>query len=158
MNAAARLGQLRTFLFALAASLFAGTILELLSVKHYKEPVQLIPFALCGLGLVSIAVVWSRPGRTTVLAFRVLMLVIAGGSGLGVYMLIKGNYEFAHEIHPRASTSSLITSALTGRDPLMAPGTLAIGAAIAIAATFATVSAAEARSVTAPGARTVGAR
>jgi hypothetical protein len=153
MSAATRLGQLRTFLFALAASLFAGTVVELIAVKHYQDPIQLVPFALCGLGLIAIAVVWSRPGRTTVLAFRMLMLVIASGSGLGVYKHIEGNYEFAHEIHPRASATSLITSAVTGRDPPMAPGILAIGASIAVAATFAAVTSEETRSVTVHGAR-----
>ncbi len=153
MSAAARLGQLRTFLFALSASLFAGTVVELITVKHYQDWLQLVPFALGGLGMVATAVVWRRPARTTVAAFRLLMLVIAVGSALGVYKHVEGNYAFAHEIHPRASTTSLVKSALTGRDPLMAPGILAIGATIAVAATFASVST-ESRSVAVAEAQT----
>lgn len=132
-----RLHRLGTFLHLLSIVLFAGTIAELLSVKHYGEPIRLVPFALCGLGLLALAAVWVRPTRGIVLVTRALMAVIAAGSLLGVYEHVRGNLEFAREVHPHASTIELLKATLTGRDPLMAPGILAVGAVIAIAATYA---------------------
>jgi hypothetical protein len=137
MTADAKLHRLRTFLFALSASLFAGTVLELIAVKHYQDPMQFVPFALCGLGIVMIVLTWFKANILPILVVRALMVVIAAGSALGVYQHITGNYEFASEIHPRWSTLQLLEAAVRGRDPLMAPGILAVGAVLALAATFA---------------------
>lgn len=131
-----RLRRLRTFLFALAAALFLGTVLELLAVKHYGSRLQILPLVLCGLGLVAVGIAWATPRAKAVLVVRVLMLLIAAGSVWGVYAHIEGNYAFASEIRPRERTIDHLRSALTGRDPLMAPGILAIGALVAIAATY----------------------
>jgi hypothetical protein len=130
------------FLFVLAAALYVGTVLELLAVKHYDSRLQLLPFALCGIGLLAIAVAWAKPGRKAVLVTRLVMLAIAAGSLWGVYAHIEGNYEFAREIRPRESTSAHLRSAISGRDPLMAPGILAFGAIVTVAATFTTSSSA----------------
>ena len=140
MSGDSTLRRLRIFLQLLAATLFAGTIVELLAAKHYADLLQLVPFGLCGLGLLTLGVVWTRPSRLTVLALRATMTVIALGSLLGVYEHIRGNLEFAREIHPRASTISLLQTAFTGRNPLGAPGLLAVAAAVAIAATVAMVT------------------
>jgi hypothetical protein len=134
------LRRLRAFLVLLAAALFAGTIGELLAAKHYGDPIQLVPFALCGLGLLALGVIRTRPSRGTILAVRALMIVIALGSVLGVYEHIAGNYEFVREVRPGADAWSLAKATLTGRDPLLAPGILAVGAALAIAATYATAA------------------
>ncbi len=146
MNEGIRLRQLRTFLYALAAAMFAGTVLELLAVEHYQDAIQLIPFGLCALGVLAIGLVWLKPGPTVVLAFRVFMVITAVGSLFGVYKHLEGNYEFAHELRPRAGFSDLLEATLKGGAPMMAPGILAIGAIIAVAATFASV-AVESRSV-----------
>jgi hypothetical protein len=138
MSAVERLHHLRTFLFALAALLFAGTVAELLLAEHFDGPVQLIPFALCGLGLVMLGATWLRPARWSVLGLRVAMVGIAAGSLLGVWEHLEGNRGFALEVHPDAARLDLIRSALTGRDPLLAPGILAVAAVVAVAATFAT--------------------
>ena len=45
--------RLRMVLFAIAAAAFLGTVAELVLAKHFKEPVQLIPFALSGVGLIA---------------------------------------------------------------------------------------------------------
>ncbi len=129
------LRQLGRFLHLLAIALFAGTILELIAAKHYDEPTQLIPFLLCGLGIGLVALAWARPTARTIRWLRVAMLVIAGGSLLGVYFHVSGNMEFAREIHPDASFWTLLRAGLQGRDPLLAPGVLAVAAAVAIAAT-----------------------
>ena len=137
MTPRATLSRLRAFLHALAAGLFLGTIGELLSVKHYGEPVRLIPFALCLLGLIVLAVAWFRPGRRVLLASTGLLTVIAASSLLGVYFHVEGNLELVHEVHRHPTTRQLVEAALTGRNPLLAPGTLAVAAVIALAALYA---------------------
>ena len=61
----------------------------------------------------------------------------AAASLIGVWAHIEGNTGFEKELHPHATTTELVKAALTGRDPLMAPGILAIAALIAIVASVA---------------------
>jgi hypothetical protein len=138
MNERAALRRLGAFLHLLAAGLFVGTIAELVSAQHYDETIQLVPFALCGLGLLALAALWVFPNRPVVLAVRGLMIVIAAGSLMGIYEHIVGNLGFVQEVRPHANTLTKIKETLTGRDPLLAPGILAIGATLAIAATYVT--------------------
>lgn len=132
-----RLARLTTLLYALSAALFAGTIVELLSAKHFQEPMQLVPFALCVAGLVAIGVAWKRPSRQSVLALRLVMLIAAGGSLLGMWEHLEGNIGFIQEMHPDVTGWRLLLGAVTGRAPLLASGALAVAGAVAIAATFA---------------------
>lgn len=134
------LRQLGRFLHLLAIALFIGTILELIAAKHYDEPTQLIPFLLCGLGIGLVALAWGRPTVRTIRWLRAVMLVIAAGSVLGVYFHVSGNMEFAREIHPDASLWTLLRAGIQGRDPLLAPGVLAVAAAVSIAATTTTTT------------------
>jgi hypothetical protein len=132
-----RLARLTNLLYGLAAIMFGGTIIELLAAKHYQEPMQLVPFALCVAGLVAVLLAWKRPGRTTVLGMQGLMVVTATATLLGIWKHIEGNIGFIHEMHPTTSGWPLIYGALTGRAPLLASGVLAAAATTAIAATFA---------------------
>jgi len=132
-----RLARLTNLLYGLAAVMFGGTIIELLAAKHYQEPMQLIPFALCAAGLVAVLLAWKRPGRATVQGMRGLMVVTTAATLLGIWKHIEGNIGFIHEMHPTTSGWPLIYGALTGRAPLLASGALAMAAATAIAASFA---------------------
>ncbi len=132
-----RLARLTNFLYGLAAVMFGGTIVELLAARHFQEPVQLIPFLLCGVGLVAVLLAWRRPERMTVQGLRGLMLVTAAATVLGIWKHIEGNIEFIHEMHPTTTGWPLIVGALTGRAPLLASGALAAAATTAITATFA---------------------
>jgi hypothetical protein len=131
-----RLMRLTNLLYGLAAVMFGGTILELVAARHYQDPVQLIPFALCATGFVAVLLAWKRPGWATVQALRLLMLVTAA-TLLGIWKHIEGNIGFIHEMHPATSGWPLLAGALTGRAPLLASGVLAAAATTAIAATFA---------------------
>jgi hypothetical protein len=140
MNERTALTRLRAFLHLLAAGLFVGTVAELLAAKHYDETVKLVPFALCGLGLAAIAVVWKRPDRRTVTVVRALMLVIALGSLWGIYEHVTGNLDFVHEVRPHADAKTVLKAGVQGGDPILAPAVLAVGAAVALAATYATAT------------------
>lgn len=132
-----RLDRLANVLYGLAAIKFAGIIFELLAAKHYDDPIQLIPFALCGAGLILVLLAWRRPRRETVQLSRGFMLVTAAASLLGVWKHVEGNMGFVLELHPNATGWELISGALTGQAPLLASGALAVTGVIAITATFA---------------------
>jgi hypothetical protein len=140
MNEQAALRRVGRFLYFLSAGLFFGTIGELWAVGHDKETIQLLPYALCVLGLACLCALKWRLNQNTVIAVRAVMIVIALSSLLGVYEHITGNLDFAREIHKHASTISRLKSALTGGAPVLAPGILAVAAAIGVAATYASAA------------------
>ncbi len=139
MNESERLTRIRRALLVVAGFLFAGTIGELIAVKHYDGNVNvlLLPFLLCGLGLVGLLVAVRVHDTRAVIAVRLLMAGIAASSLIGVYQHLNGNAEFARELHPKSTTWELLKAGMTGRDPLMAPGILAVAAIVTIIATFA---------------------
>ena len=83
MSADVIVTRLRSFLLMLASALCAGIIIELGLTGHFKEPVQFVPFGLCGLGLIALLAVLFRPNRTTLWALRIIMLIAALGGLLG---------------------------------------------------------------------------
>jgi hypothetical protein len=136
MNPDIVLFHLRRFLLALSGLLFAGTLIELSFINHAEEPVQLIPFALCGVGLFAVIASLLRPQRGTLIALRACMGLIAMGGFLGMYEHIENNVAFQLEIRPRSTTIETIAAALGGANPLLAPGILALAAVLAVAATY----------------------
>lgn len=132
------LARVRTFLHVIALGLFMGTIGELLMVKHYGEPLKLVPFALCGAGCLAIVAAWRWPRQLVLLGVRGLMLGTMAGSLVGVYAHIEGNLASAQEIHRHATTVERIKQVLTGRNPIAAPGMLAVATLLLIAATYVT--------------------
>jgi hypothetical protein len=136
MSDASVLFRLRQFLLVVSALLLAGTLSELWLINHMEDPVQLIPFVLCGLGLAAVFVAMLRPRRAALLVLRACMGLTALGSFLGVYLHLEGNLGFHRELHPNASTGELLMGTLGGANPLLAPGILALTAALAIAATY----------------------
>jgi hypothetical protein len=129
-------GRLRTFLFALSGFMCAGTIVELILAEHTEEPLQFVPFVLCGLGLLAVAAALLRPRRATLIALRVVMGALMVGSLFGVYEHVAGNLAFELEIRPSATASAVWLQALKGAAPLLAPGVLALAAIVALAATY----------------------
>jgi hypothetical protein len=129
--------RLRMFLLWLSAWLCVGTIVELFLAKHYDDPIQLIPFALCGLGLIAVAAALRWPQRAQLLALRGVMSLLLLGSLLGVYQHLINNFAFELDMRPSAVWSDVWFQALRGAAPLLAPGILAVAAVVAIAATYA---------------------
>lgn len=130
------LARLRVFLRLLAVGMYVASIGELLSVEHYDETLQLIPFALCGLGILAVAADWAVPRLWSTWALRGVAVLTAAGSAYGLYLHLRGNYEFASEIHAHASTRYLVEATLRGGNPLLAPGLLTVAALLALAATY----------------------
>jgi hypothetical protein len=113
-----------------------GTVLELWLAKHTKEPLQLVPFVLCAVGLIAVLGALLRPRRVTLMILRGVMAVLIGGSVLGIYAHLEGNIAFALDIRPTATVRDVFFGALRGSAPLLAPGILAVAGIIALAATY----------------------
>lgn len=130
------LDRLRKFFLLFVGFMCMGTVVELLLAGHSKEPMQLVPFVLCGLGLITVLGALYAPQRKTILALRVVMALLIAGSLLGVYEHLAANFAFAQEVRPTADMGRLLFATLTGGSPLLAPGTLALAAITALAATY----------------------
>lgn len=130
------LQRLRQFLLLLAGFLCLGTMVELGLIEHWDDPPQILPFVLCGLGL--IAVVWFliQPKYKTARLLRWIMGITLAGSLFGIFEHVEHNIGFALEIRPNATLGDVFFEALGGVNPLLAPGMLAVAALLAIAATY----------------------
>ena len=115
---------------AIAAVGFAGVIAELVLHEHWAEPLQVVPFFLCGAGI------GASPGRVTARLLQVVMLLAAVGAVIGMVQHLRGNLGFEREIFPEAPLAELLGSAVRGVAPLLAPGGIALGALVAAAATY----------------------
>ncbi|HEU4595174.1 MAG TPA: hypothetical protein VFS10_08375 [Pyrinomonadaceae bacterium] len=136
MSPADVLARLRRFLLAFSVLLLGGSLVELFLVEHTEDAVQLIPFALCGLGALAALAALFKPRRATLLALRACMLLVVAGSLFGIYQHVSHNYAFQQEVNPNATGGELLRGALGGANPLLAPGILAVAAVLALAAAY----------------------
>jgi hypothetical protein len=136
MSADDILSRLRRFLLVFSIGLMGGALLELWLIEHMEDPVQFIPFGLCALGTLAALAVLARPRRATLIALRVCMALVVIGSLLGIYLHVEGNYALQREISPNATAGAALSDALSGANPLLAPGILAVAAVLALAATY----------------------
>ena len=128
--------RLRRFLLVLSISLFGGALVELWLVGHTQDAIQWVPFALCILGSFAVLLVFFRPGPGTIKILRICMALVVLGTLLGIYLHVEGNMLFAKEIQPNSPTTDLVLKGLSGANPLLAPGILAVAAVLAVAATY----------------------
>jgi hypothetical protein len=102
----------------------AGTGVELLFLNHTKGFSQLIPLVLLVMSLLVLA--WHALERksSSLRAFQItmLLLVVAGIVGTGLHY--KANQEFELEGNPSAKGMPLLSKALTGAAPALAPGAM----------------------------------
>lgn len=128
--------RLRRFLLAVTAAIFIGTVIELVLVDHTEETLQWVPFILSSLGFITVGWVWFAPGKKSLLVLRWVMVAVALGSLVGIYLHFSGNLAFTREINPSYSLSESIVPALKGSYPLLAPGVLFLAGTLGIAATW----------------------
>ncbi len=128
--------RLRGALWAVVAAICVGTPLELLLLEHWGSPIQAVPFALSALGLLAAAAVLLRPGPTTIKASRWAMALVGLGGLFGTWEHLEHNAEFAVEIDSTIGGSALLVEALTGANPLLAPGIFCLAALAGLAATW----------------------
>jgi hypothetical protein len=102
-----------------------GLEVELALLRHAESFTQWMPHVTLLIGLLITAAVYFRPGRTTLRALQVTMLLFLVIGLLGVILHLKGNVEFALERNPALRGAGLAWKALRGATPALAPGALA---------------------------------
>lgn len=136
MSAGEVLRRLRIFLLVLSSLLFAGTLFELWLVNHTEDAIQWLAFVLGGIGLVVTLIVLFRREPATLRLLRCSMLLVIVGSLFGVYQHVYNNIAFEREIQPNATLRQLFWKGLSGANPLLAPGTLAVAGLLSLAGTY----------------------
>ena len=136
MSTAEVLRRLRLFLLVLSSLLFAGTLLELSLVNHTEGAIQWSAFVLAGIGLLVTLGVLARRGPVTVSLLRWCMFLVIVGSLFGIYQHVSNNIAFEREIQSNATWSHLMWKGLSGANPLLAPGTLAVAGLLSLVGTY----------------------
>ena len=116
-------GMLRIWILGVLVLGLLGTVVELVLLSHYEQPVQLVPVVLIVLAL--IVLVWHVMGRGAA-SLRVLMglmilFVLAGFAGFVAHF--HGSAEFQLDLEPSLSTWELLEKVMRAKaPPLLAPG------------------------------------
>jgi len=119
------LAMLRRFLLAILALGLAGTLTELVLLRHDEGGLQWIPLVLIGLAMATVLWRVVRGGRASLVALELLMLVfpLAGIAGMALHF--RANVEFQTEIDPSMSGWTLFTKAIHAKaPPALAPGAM----------------------------------
>ena len=128
--------RLRRFLLWLAMLAFSTTVIELWLEDHTRQPLQWIPWILCGMGLIALGAALLRPQPRVLRALRGVMALVALGGLVGIAVHLIENWTFEQEVHPQAVAGAALLATLKGAAPLLAPGVLIFGALLALAATY----------------------
>ena len=126
------LQRISNALLLLSLVLYGGTIVELFAAKHYDERTQLIPFAMSAVGAICVVAAWLRPTPRSRRLLQVVLAVALIVSGLGIYFHVTANIAFLTDFQPDASWSQRADAAVHGRDPLLAPGILALASGLGV--------------------------
>ena len=103
-------------------SLGLGT--ELLLLNHFEEWRQQVPLVLLALGLIWLAARMFYRGAIILRLFRWTMLAFVLGGIVGLWFHLSANMEFELEMYPTMSGLELLSKALSGAMPALAPGAL----------------------------------
>jgi hypothetical protein len=136
---------LRRGVLLLAAIATAGTAAELATERHWRNPIQLIPWVALGVLAIALTLLATRPDRRRVLLVRVLAVAVALTTVLGIFEHIKHNLNVGgYDAVYGASWSSLpfahqlwyAATKTVGSAPPLAAGVLAQAALLTILATW----------------------
>lgn len=127
---------LRRFVLAAAVATYLAAAVELILVEHYEEWQQFLPFGMIGLGVLAAGWAWASPGHASVAAARWAGALAVGTSLAGVYWHVTGNLAFVREVMPDAGTAKVLWGTVSGGNPLLAPGMIALAGLLAAAATY----------------------
>ena len=119
----ARIGVLRRWILGVLMLGLLGTVIELILLEHYEQPLQFVPLVLIGLAFVTLA--WntlqdSAASRRT-LVIVMILFVLAGFAGAAAHFI--GSAEFQLELDPSMSTWDLVVKVMRAKaPPVLAPG------------------------------------
>jgi hypothetical protein len=125
------------YLYRLLLAIFVlglvGVLAELLLLEHYEDLWQFVPLGLIVLGI-GATLVWSwRPTLGARRLFKAVLGLFALSGAVGLFLHYRGNVEFEVEMDPSIRGLALFREAMMGATPALAPGTMALFAAIGLA-------------------------
>lgn len=117
----------RVFRLGLLAILIlgtAGTVVELLLLKHTDGFWQVVPLGLLGVALAVLVAHAIAAGAATVRALQGVMLLFLVSGAAGMFLHYRGNVEWELERMASLSGFDLFKHAVMGATPTLAPGTM----------------------------------
>ena len=97
---------------------------ELLLLGHFEEWRQQVPLASLAFGLVLLSARILYRGTVILRLFRLTMLAFVLGGMVGLWFHLSANMEFELEMYPTLTGLELLSKALGGAMPALAPGAL----------------------------------
>ncbi len=114
---------LRGWILGVLALGLLGTVIELVLLEHYEQPLQLVPVALIVAALAVIAWHLLRPGSASLNVLLALMAFFVLAGFVGFVAHFYGSTEFQLELNPDMGTWELLEKVLRAKaPPLLAPG------------------------------------
>jgi hypothetical protein len=130
------LSRLRTILLWTLVFGAAGMMGELLLIGHDESTAQFVPLVLLATGILVAGALLVSPSRGRLRLMRLLMVLFLGAGILGVGLHYQGNNEFELEMYPSLAGVELMSKALTGATPVLAPGSMSLLGVVGLALTY----------------------
>jgi hypothetical protein len=133
----AAVAPLRRALTWIAVVGFVGTAADLLLLQHYEDPWQWAPLAIAATATVALAAQVLRPGTTSLMMTRSVMIASVVAALVGVWLHYRGSMEFQLETDPSLGGLDLLLKVLRSKaPPTMAPFNLAVLGLVGLASTY----------------------
>jgi hypothetical protein len=130
------LSRLRTILLWTVVFGAFGMMGELLLIGHDESTAQFVPLVLLATGVFVAGALLISPSRSRLRVLQLLMALFLGAGILGVGLHYQGNNEFELEMYPSIGGVELMSKALTGATPVLAPGSMSLLGVIGLAVTY----------------------
>ncbi len=127
---------LRTVVWAVAGATYLGALTDMVLVEHYEEWRQWIAVVAAAAGLASVAWAWTTPTARSLKTVHVVSAGIAAISVLGIAFHLWGNVQFSIEVAPDETLRERLWDTLSGGNPALAPGMMAVAAVLGWAAAW----------------------
>jgi hypothetical protein len=122
-ESAVHLETLRGWVLVVLVLGLTGTVVELILLRHYEQPMQLVPVALIVLSAAALAWNVVRRDATSLNALMIVMTLCVLASVAGVIAHFHGSAEFQLELDPSIGRWDLLMKVLQAKaPPLLAPG------------------------------------
>jgi len=119
------LDKVRRILLAILALGMAGSLTELILLKHTEDPIQWVPLVLLGAGGAVLAWHSASGGAASLRLMRWVMGGFVAAGIAGVYFHFQGSAEFKLESQPTLAGMALFWQAIRAKTPpLLAPGAM----------------------------------
>src|SRR5438874_2117642 len=120
------LATIRALLLGALAIGVLGTIGELILLRHIDKVTQWIPLLLLVVALPILGWHACAPGRSTVRAVQILMVVFVVTGIVGIGLHYDGNVDFERELQPDEHGWTFLRKTVAGATPVLAPGSMVL--------------------------------